>query len=114
MYSLCRLDNGENNETTATRELLEETGYVGTVDKISPNLLSSPGIISETVSFAHLSVDEMLPENRQPVAKNEPGEFITVFLKYPEDISIFFNQEKEKNVLFDVKLYTYFMAQGLL
>ena len=87
---------------------------VGTVDKISPNLLSSPGILSETVSFAHLSVDEMLPENRQPVAKNEPGEFITVFLKYPEEISTFFNQEKEKNVLFDVKLYTYFMAQGLL
>ena len=108
------VDNDENHETTATRELLEETGYVGTVDKISPNLLSSPGILSETVSFAHLSVDEMLPENRQPVAKNEPGEFIRVFLKYPEEISTFFNQEKEKNVLFDVKLYTYFMAQGLL
>jgi hypothetical protein len=77
-------------------------------------LLSSPGILSETVSFAYLSVDEMLPENQQPVAKNEPEEFITVFLKYPEEISAFFNEETEKDVLFDVKLYTYFMAQGLL
>ena len=108
------VDPEENPETTATRELLEETGYVGKVEKISPNLLSSPGILSETVSFAHLSVDEMLTENQQPVAKNEPGEFITVFLKYPEEILTFFNQETEQNVLFDVKLYTYFMAQGLL
>ena len=108
------VDPGENPETTATRELLEETGYVGIVENISPNLLSSPGILSETVSFAYLSVDEMLPENQQPVAKNEPEEFITVFLKYPEEISAFFNEETEKDVLFDVKLYTYFMAQGLL
>jgi len=108
------VDPGENPETTATRELLEETGYVGIVEKISADLFSSPGILSETVSFAHISVDEMLPENRQPVAKNEPGEFITVFLKYPEEISAFFNEEMEQNVQFDVKLYTYFMAQGLL
>jgi ADP-ribose pyrophosphatase len=108
------VDPGENHEITATRELLEETGYVGTVEKISPNLFSSPGILSETVSFAHLSVDEMMPENRHPIAKNEPGEFITVFLKYPKEISGFFNEESEKDVLFDVKLYTYFMAQGLL
>ena len=108
------VDPGENPETAAKRELLEETGYVGIVEKISTDLFSSPGILSETVSFAHLSVDEMLPENRQPVAKNEPGEFITVFLKYPEEISVFFNEEMEQNVKFDVKLYTYFMAQGLL
>jgi len=108
------VDNGENHETTATRELLEETGYVGRVENISPNLLSSPGILSETVSFAYLSVDEMLSENQHPVAKNEPEEFITVFLKYPEEISVFFKEETEKDVLFDVKLYTYFMAQGLL
>ena len=108
------VDPGENPKKTATRELLEETGYVGRVENISPNLFSSPGILSETVSFAYLSVDEMLPENQQPVAKNEPEEFITVFLKYPEEISAFFNEETEKDVLFDVKLYTYFMAQGLL
>ena len=108
------VDPGENPETTAMRELLEETGYVGRVENISPNLFSSPGILSETVSFAYLSVDEMLPENQQPVAKNEPEEFITVFLKDQQEISAFFNEEKEKNVLFDVKLYTYFMAQGLL
>ena len=99
----------------ATRMIVEaETGYVGIVEKISADLFSSPGILSETVSFAHISVDEMLSENRQPVAKNEPGEFITVFLKYPEEISAFFNEEMEQNVQFDVKLYTYFMAQGLL
>ncbi len=108
------VDPGEAFETTATRELLEETGYVGTVEKLSPRLFSSPGILSETVSFVHLSVDENMLENRQPIAENEPGEFITVFLKYPDEISEFFNEEMKKNVMFDVKLYTYFMAQGLL
>ena len=105
---------GENPEITAIRELLEETGYLGIIENISPNLVSSPGILSETVSFAFLSVDEKLPENRQPVAKNQHDEFITVFLKYPEEISAFFNEEAEKEVLFDVKLYTYFMTQELL
>ncbi len=108
------VDPGETLETTATRELLEETGYVGIVEKISPALFSSPGILSETVSFAHLSVDEMLPANQHPIANNEPGEFITVFLKYPDEIAEFFNEELKQDVLFDVKLYTYFMAQGLL
>ena len=108
------VDPGENPKTTATRELLEETGYLGKVENISPSLLSSPGILSEKVSFAFLTVDEMLPENRQPIAKNDPEEFITVFLKYPDEISAFFNEETAKEVLFDAKLYTYFMAQGLL
>ena len=108
------VDPGESPETTAIRELFEETGYVGTVENISPRLFSSPGILSEAVSFVQVQVDENIVENLQPKSENEPGEFIKVFLKYPEEISIFFNQEKEKNVLFDVKLYTYFMAQGLL
>ena len=107
-------DPGENLEKTATRELLEETGYVGKVEEISPSLVSSPGILSETIRFAYLSVDEMLKENQYPIPKNEPGEFITVFLKYPKEIKLFFNQEAQKEVLFDAKLYTYFMAQGLL
>ena len=108
------VDPGESLETTAIRELFEETGYVGIVEDLSPKLFSSPGILSETVSFVHVQVDEKKLENQRPKAKNEPGEFITVFVKYPEEIPEFFNQEVKHGVKFDVKLYTYFMVQGFL
>ena len=108
------VDPGEDIEKTATRELLEETGFSGKIEKQSPKLFSSPGILSESVSFVNITVDENSPENKRPVAKNEPGEFITVFLKYPNEISAFFNEEFKKGVHFDAKLYSYFMAQGVL
>jgi len=108
------VDIGENARIAAKRELLEETGYSGKIEKQSPNLFSSPGIISETVSFVNISVDENNPKNIAPIAKEEPGEFITVFLKYPEEIPEFFNEESKQGVLFDAKLYTYFMALGIL
>ena len=108
------VDSGETREQTAIRELSEETGYVGEFQKISPRLYSSPGLLSEAVSFAHIQVDESLPENQSPKAKNEPGEFITVFKKSVDEISEFFSQEISQGVKFDAKLYSYFIAQGVL
>ena len=108
------VDKGETRDQTAIRELSEETGYVGEVEKISPRLYSSPGILSEAVSFAHMQVDENLPDNQRPTARNEPGEFITVFKKSVNEISEFFNLEFSRGVKFDVKLYSYFLAQGVL
>ena len=52
------VDSGETREQTAIRELSEETGYIGEIHKISPRLYSSPGLLSEAVSFAHIQVDE--------------------------------------------------------
>ena len=108
------VDRGETRDQTAIRELSEETGYVGEVEKISPRLYSSPGILSEAVSFVNMQVDENLPDNQRPKARNEPGEFITVFKKSVDEISEFFNQEFSSGVKFDVKLYSYFLAQGVL
>ena len=108
------VDRGETRDQTAIRELSEETGYVGEVEKISPRLYSSPGILSEAVSFAHVQVDENLPENQRPTAQNEPGEFITVFKKSVDEISGFFSQEISHGVKFDAKLFSYFLAQGVL
>ena len=108
------VDRGETRDQTAIRELSEETGYVGEVHKISPRLYSSPGILSEAVSFVHVQVDENLPGNQRPKAQNEPGEFITVFNKSVDEISNFFGQEISRGVNFDAKLYTYFLAKGVL
>ena len=108
------VDRGETRDQTAIRELSEETGYVGEVEKISPRLYSSPGILSEAVSFAHMQVDENLPDNQRPIARNEPGEFITVFKKSVNEISEFFNQQSSQGIKFDAKLYSFFLAQGVL
>ena len=108
------VDCGEDAKSAAKRELLEETGYSGEIENQSPNLFSSPGIISEKFSFVFISVDEKMYKNRIPISKGEPGEFITVFLKYPEEIRGFFNDESKQGVLFDSKVYTYFMAKGIL
>ena len=108
------VDKGETRDQTAIRELSEETGYVGEVEKISPRVYSSPGILSEAVSFAYVQVDENLPDNQRPKARNEPGEFITVFNKSVDEISNFFGQEISRGVNFDAKLYSYFLAKGVL
>ena len=108
------VDSGETHDQTAIRELSEETGYVGEVEKISPRLYTSPGILSEAVSFAHIKVDENLPENQMPKAQNQPEEFITVFKKSADEISEFFTQEISHGVKFDAKLYSYFLAKGVL
>ena len=108
------VDSGETREQTAIRELSEETGYVGEVKMISPRLYSSPGLLSEAVSFAHMKVAESLSENQSPKAKNEPGEFITVFKKSVNEISEFFNQQSSQGIKFDAKLYSFFLAQGVL
>ena len=108
------VDAGETLDQTAIRELSEETGYAGEVEKISPKLYSSPGLLSEAVSFAYVQVDENLPENQRPKARNEPGEFITVFKKSVHEISEFFRQEIIHGAKFDAKLYSYFLAQRVL
>ena len=108
------VDSGETREQTAIRELSEETGYIGEIHKISPRLYSSPGLLSEAVSFAHIQVDESLSENQNPKAKNEPGEFITVFKKSVNEISEFFNQQSSQGIKFDAKLYSFFLSQGVL
>ena len=59
-------------------------------------------------------VDENLLDNQRPKARNEPGEFITVFKKSVDEISKFFNQEFSRGIKFDAKLYSYFLAQGVL
>ena len=42
---------------------------LGSFRRLVPELYSSPGLLSEAVSFALIQVDESLPENQSPKAK---------------------------------------------
>lgn len=74
------MDANESAETTALRELEEETGYIGTVsdNSTTPALPLSPGLSNETVALVKVTVDLDLDVNKNPKQKLEGSEFITV------------------------------------
>ena len=106
------VDAGESYEETALRELREETGYVGSVERVSPALYSSPGLISEACAYVWMSVDERIPENQSPQHDREPTEDIEVHLVAPEEIPGFLAQKCAEGMGLDLKLYACFHALG--
>ncbi len=106
------VDAGETYEQTAIRELREETGYVGSVERVSPPLYSSPGLISEACAYAWMSVDERTPENQNPQHDREPTEDIEVFPVAAEEIPGFLAEQAAQGVGLDLKLYAFFHAHG--
>ncbi|KAB8231695.1 NUDIX hydrolase domain-like protein [Aspergillus alliaceus] len=73
------IDPGETAEQCAVRELKEETGYVGVVERISQTLYNSPGMGNNNFKLAYVNVDLSLPENQNPSPELEEEEFIEVF-----------------------------------
>jgi len=50
------IDKGETPESTAVRELLEETGYDGEITSVSPPLCTSAGITSEIIYSVQMNI----------------------------------------------------------
>jgi 8-oxo-dGTP pyrophosphatase MutT (NUDIX family) len=50
------IDKGETPESTAVRELLEETGYTGEITSVSPPLCTSAGITSEVIYSIQMEI----------------------------------------------------------
>ncbi|KAH3681273.1 hypothetical protein WICPIJ_007765 [Wickerhamomyces pijperi] len=73
------VDPNESLETTALRELKEETGYIGTFVSKTPVLWADPGFCSTCLSLVTVHVDVSTPENRNPATQLEEGEFIETF-----------------------------------
>ncbi|KUL84984.1 hypothetical protein ZTR_07827 [Talaromyces verruculosus] len=81
------IDEGETPEQCAVRELKEETGYVGVVEKTStvmfhgtfPTFSHLRCMVSDRGGLVHIRIDMSLPENQNPVAELEENEFIECF-----------------------------------
>ena len=68
------IEEGETPESTALRELYEETGYTGKIEKVIPPSYNAPGMSGETVSMVIMTVDKneypQIPENHQEASED--------------------------------------------
>ncbi|KAG9682267.1 putative ADP-ribose pyrophosphatase, partial [Aureobasidium melanogenum] len=77
------VDEGEDAESCALRELKEETGYVGEVIKgtlgVTPVMFNDPGFCNTNLNMVHVRLDMSNPDNQNPRPELEENEFIECF-----------------------------------
>ena len=73
------VDPNESVETTAIRELKEETGYHGTVLSKSMVIYTDPGFCNTNLNLVTVKIDLEDERNKNPVPQLEDGEFIEIF-----------------------------------
>eukprot|EP01116_Phalansterium_solitarium_P015855 TRINITY_DN3548_c0_g1_i1.p1 TRINITY_DN3548_c0_g1~~TRINITY_DN3548_c0_g1_i1.p1 ORF type:complete len:189 (+),score=64.49 TRINITY_DN3548_c0_g1_i1:118-684(+) len=101
------VDGGESPEAAALRELLEETGYTGKVEHVSPVVCLEPGMSNANARLIHVTIDAA----SVPVAPTPTeDEFIEVVL-VPVDGLLEKLQEWSATQVVDVAVYAY--AVGL-
>lgn len=100
---LC--DEGEAPETTAVRELAEETGYAGTVTAMSDSAISSPGLSTEGITLVRMECGEIPGEHAR-----ESSEAIEVHLLAPGDEQEFLATIRTRGEKADAKLASYLLS----
>ncbi|KAI9004434.1 NUDIX hydrolase domain-like protein [Hyaloraphidium curvatum] len=111
------IDEGETPEQTAVRELKEETGYTGTVVKVSSLMVNDPGMISANMRLVVCKVDLSAPENHdsQLQQRLEDGEYIQRWIVPIDEALDFINELQEGfGYLPDARLAHFFLALDLL
>jgi len=104
------IDHGEDPAETAVRELLEETGYHGTVKEVSPPGFNSPGMTAEMIYSVVMEIDDTASRNREPVAQQEESEDIETFLVKKSELEDFIRNAIAKGWGVDAKVITYAIA----
>ena len=107
------IDAGESPETTAVRELREETGYAGTVVDVTPRSASSPGMSAETLFFVRMTVDDGHLDNLNPETEFDDSEDIETFRVSASDLDAFLAKRCEVGDSIDAKLSAFALGNGL-
>lgn len=105
------VDHGETVETTAVRELYEETGYSGSITKTLPPVCSSPGFTDEVIALVLMEVDENAPENQNVVPALEPGEDIETIIVQENDLESFISAAIARGDRVDAKIMSWLIAK---
>ncbi len=98
------IDDGEEPEEAALRELREETGFTGKLLEISPKAYSSPGLTDEFLIFAKIEVQE------KGETDFDESESIETFLVKPEDLAGFLEDARSRGDVIDAKVMAYAFA----
>ena len=104
------VDDNETPEMAAVRELFEETGYSGSITRVTPPLYSSPGLSGETVHLVHMEIDETDLKNQNPETDFDEGEHIETFPVPLKELQSFLKAAHEKGARLDAKLMSF--AEG--
>ncbi|KAI5952705.1 YSA1 [Candida jiufengensis] len=108
------IDPKESIESTAVRELHEETGYHGTFEKQSVITYSDPGLTNANMVLAYVNVDLTKEENQNPKPQLEDGEFIITFsLPLDNLLEEIEKMCKEEKCTVDARLYHFAMGLKL-
>lgn len=104
------IEPGEGAETTAVRELYEETGYEGRVVRICDPGISSPGLSDEVVSMVLMEIDAERYRNAPPVAHPEDSESIEIFTVPAGKMAEFISSRQALGDGIDIKLHAFLLG----
>lgn len=100
------IDPGEDPETAARRELLEETGYQGRIMRSHRPGYSSPGMTGESIAMVEMIVDGDYYRSRAPEPCPEENECIEVLRVKLAGLDAAIAAEEAAGVGIDSKIYT--------
>ena len=104
------IDGGETAESTAIRELYEETGYTGTIKKMTMPVYNSPGLTSETVNIAIMDIQETDQCNINPEQHLEDGEDIETIIVPITNLQTFIAEAHDRGDAIDSKVMSFVQA----
>ena len=104
------IDPGESPEMAALRELKEETGYVATLQSISPLTFNDPGITNANMLLCVCDIDLNSEENKNVEQNCHDGEFIQVMWAPYTNLLEFLLQQKSADTEIDARLFMFAMG----
>lgn len=105
------IDEGENAEAAALRELKEETGYKGEVVGVTPVTCLDPGLSNCTTQIVMVNINGDEVENINPTQQLGDGEFVEVILLPLDEFQLKIDELlKKEKIVVDAKVYIFAMG----
>lgn len=106
------IDVGENISEAALRELQEETGFTGTLQRVSAGVALDPGTSASMVNIVYVNVDGDEPVNSNPKQQLDENEYIDVLVVPIQKLELQLEEwSQQEDIVIDAKVYVYASCQ---